>query len=320
MRAWRRRWSTAALALQPWLPARVGRAARLFGGGTQAGAPGDAAARVTEGESERCAESSASSRTRRSTSCSTTGCCCCSIAARTPRASSPSEGAMFHMHKGPGYVRDVFRTRNMRELSGNAGHRPLPLSDRGLGVLRARGAAVLRQLAVRHHARPQRQPDQQRGAEARALPARLPPRQHQLRFRGAAERAGARARARRASSRGSTPNAIFTAVAGVHRRCRGAYAIVAMIAGYGMLAFRDPFGIRPLIIGVNEAMGGTRVHGRDRIGGARGAGLRGAARRRAGRGDLRRPDRRVPRAAVRRRIRCCGRASSSTSTSRGPIR
>jgi len=33
-------------------------------------------------------------------------------------------------------------------------------------------------------------------------------------------------------------NAIFTAVAGVHRRCRGAYAIVAMIAGYGLVAFR----------------------------------------------------------------------------------
>ena len=45
---------------------------------------------------------------------------------------------------------------------------------------------------------------------------------------------------------------IFGAVAGVHRRCKGAYAVVVMIAGYGMLAFRDPFGIRPLVIGTND--------------------------------------------------------------------
>ena len=45
------------------------------------------------------------------------------------------------------------------------------------------------------------------------------------------------------------PADIFTAVEEVHKRCRGGYAVVAMIAGIGMLAFRDPHGIRPLVIG-----------------------------------------------------------------------
>jgi len=42
---------------------------------------------------------------------------------------------------------------------------------------------------------------------------------------------------------------VFAAVAAVHRRCRGAYACVAMITGYGIVGFRDPHGIRPLIFG-----------------------------------------------------------------------
>jgi amidophosphoribosyltransferase len=50
---------------------------------------------------------------------------------------------------------------------------------------------------------------------------------------------------------------VFAAVAGVHKRCKGAYAAVAMITGYGVLAFRDPFGIRPLIFGKRETAQGT---------------------------------------------------------------
>jgi amidophosphoribosyltransferase len=49
---------------------------------------------------------------------------------------------------------------------------------------------------------------------------------------------------------------IFKAVAGVHVRCKGAYAVTAMIAGYGMLAFRDPHGIRPMVYGRAETMAG----------------------------------------------------------------
>jgi len=57
------------------------------------------------------------------------------------------------------------------------------------------------------------------------------------------------------------PPAIFRAVAGVHRRCRGAYAVVAMIAGYGLLAFRDPHGIRPLVVGESRSDQGTEYQG-----------------------------------------------------------
>jgi len=49
---------------------------------------------------------------------------------------------------------------------------------------------------------------------------------------------------------------VFAAVAGVHKRCRGAYAAVAMITGYGIVAFRDPHGIRPLVYGRRETATG----------------------------------------------------------------
>ena len=166
-----------------------------------------------------------------------------------------SDGPVFHMHKGSGYVRDVFRTRNMRDLHGNLGigHCRYPTAGSADSELESQPFYVNSPFGVTlaHNGNL---------TNSEALKREL----FQLDFRHVntnsdsevllnvlaleLERAAHHARL--------DANAIFAAVAGVHKRCRGAYAIVAMIAGYGMVAFRDPYGIRPLIIGVNEAMGG----------------------------------------------------------------
>lgn len=49
-----------------------------------------------------------------------------------------------------------------------------------------------------------------------------------------------------------TPEAAIRAVAGVHRRCKGGYAVVSVVLGLGLVAFRDPHGIRPLVLGKRE--------------------------------------------------------------------
>jgi amidophosphoribosyltransferase len=55
-----------------------------------------------------------------------------------------------------------------------------------------------------------------------------------------------------------TTEAIFESVGGTFRRCRGSYSVCAVIAGVGLIAFRDPFGIKPLIYGKKQDSHGTR--------------------------------------------------------------
>jgi amidophosphoribosyltransferase len=166
------------------------------------------------------------------------------------------EGSVFHMWKGPGYVRDVFRTRNMRDLLGNAGigHCRYPTAGSAFSDRESQPFYVNSPFGVTlgHNGNL---------TNSEALKREL----FQLDFRHVNTNSDSEVLLnvlaleleRAAQHHRLDANAIFKAVAGVHRRCRGAYAVVAMIAGYGMLAFRDPYGIRPLIIGKNEAMGGS---------------------------------------------------------------
>jgi amidophosphoribosyltransferase len=166
-----------------------------------------------------------------------------------------SEGPIFHTYKGPGYVRDVFRTRNMRELQGTTGiaHCRYPTAGSAFSDLESQPFYVNSPfgLTLGHNGNL---------TNSEALKREL----WELDFRHVNTNSDSEVLLnvlaleleRAAQHHRLDPAAIFRAVAGVHRRCRGAYAVVAMIAGYGMLAFRDPFGIRPLIVGVNQSMGG----------------------------------------------------------------
>ena len=167
-----------------------------------------------------------------------------------------SEGPIFHMYKGPGYVRDVFRTRNMRELMGSTGigHCRYPTAGSASSDLESQPFYVNSPFGITlaHNGNL---------TNSEELKREL----FQLDFRHVNTNSDSEVLLnvlaleleRAAQHHRLDPDAIFRAVAGVHKRCKGAYAVVAMIAGYGMLAFRDPFGIRPLIVGKNEAMGGT---------------------------------------------------------------
>jgi len=167
-----------------------------------------------------------------------------------------AEGSTFHMHKDNGLVRDVFRTRDMRNLLGNMGigHVRYPTAGNAyssaesqpfyvnspFGIVLGHNGNLtntdqlkqdLYRLDLRHV---------NTSSDSEVLLNVLA---HELHGN--------------TSNHRLTPAAIFAAVAGVHRRCRGAYAVVAMIAGYGLLAFRDPFGIRPLVVGRNDTEQGA---------------------------------------------------------------
>jgi len=166
-----------------------------------------------------------------------------------------SERKSFHMQKGNGQVRDVFRTRNMRSLPGNMGiaHCRYPTAGSAsnsaeaqpfyvnspFGIVLGHNGNLTNSDELKEEMFRQDLRHINTSSDSEVLLNVLA---HEL------EKGSVKLRL--------DPQTIFSAVANVHRRCKGAYTVTAMISGYGVLAFRDPYGIRPAVIGINETPDG----------------------------------------------------------------
>jgi amidophosphoribosyltransferase len=157
----------------------------------------------------------------------------------------------FFMQKAKGMVRDVFRTRNMRSLPGNCGLGQVryPTAGNAYSEEEAQPFYVNAPFGIVlvHNGNL---------TNAHALKAELFSTDHrhintesdsEVLLNVLAHEIGE-------TTRGMPllPADVFEAVRRVHRRIKGSYAVIAMIAGHGVLAFRDPFGIRPLCMGRSE--------------------------------------------------------------------
>jgi amidophosphoribosyltransferase len=152
------------------------------------------------------------------------------------------------MHKARGMVRDVFRTRNMRALPGNVGLGQVRYPTAGnaysdeeaqpfyvnapFGIVLVHNGNLTNASALKAELFDIDRRHINTGSDTEVLINVLA---HELE--------------RSARDLVLTPQAVFRAVAAVHKRLRGSYAVVALIAGHGLVAFRDPYGIRPLVIG-----------------------------------------------------------------------
>ena len=168
------------------------------------------------------------------------------------------QGTKCFMHKARGMVRDVFRTRNMRALPGTVGLGQVRYPTAGnayseeeaqpfyvnapFGIVLVHNGnltnapALKRELATIDRRHINTDSDTEVLINVLAHELALAARDLPL-----------------------SPEIVFKAVAAVHKRIKGSYAVVALIAGFGLLAFRDPFGIRPLCFGEGDTPDGRQV-------------------------------------------------------------
>ncbi|HSG65163.1 MAG TPA: amidophosphoribosyltransferase, partial [Gammaproteobacteria bacterium] len=158
-------------------------------------------------------------------------------------------GGQLHLRKSNGLVRDVFQQSHMNRLRGNMGigHVRYPTAGSAslseaqpfyvnspYGICLAHNGNLINADELKRMLLESDRRHLNTGSDSEVL---LNVFAHEL---------------HRIMSDNLTPDAILSAVEAVHRRCSGGYAVVAMIIGYGIVAFRDPHGIRPVVLGVRE--------------------------------------------------------------------
>jgi amidophosphoribosyltransferase len=164
-----------------------------------------------------------------------------------------SDGHRIYLRKSEGLVRDVFHTRHMRQLLGNVGigHVRYPTAgcsssaeaqpfyvNSPYGISLAHNGNLTNAEGLKADVYREQLRHINTDSDSEVLLNVLA---HELARDGALE---------------LTPEGIFAAVARTMRRARGGYAVVAMIPGFGVVAFRDPNGIRPLVYGRREGRAG----------------------------------------------------------------
>ncbi len=159
-----------------------------------------------------------------------------------------AEGRVLHMAKAKGQVREAYRTRDMRSLLGTM----------GLGHVRyaTRGSASSEEEAQPFYVNaPYGIILVHNGnlTNTRELTRELfdVDRRHLNTNSDTELLVNVLAHELQAQVTGSDldPDQVFAAISRLHERVEGSYAAIALIAGHGLLAFRDPFGIRPLVLG-----------------------------------------------------------------------
>lgn len=160
-----------------------------------------------------------------------------------------SDGRQVYLRKDNGLVRDVFHKRHMAQLKGSTGigHVRYPTAgsdsraeaqpfyvNSPFGLALGHNGNLTNADALRNELFQQDLRQLNTSSDSEILLNILAHELHEVMVGGRTE---------------LTPDDLFRSVRGVFERCQGAYAVVVMIVGYGLLAFRDRHGIRPLIYG-----------------------------------------------------------------------